>query len=149
MPKLLRKEGDLPSSLCGNIFNALGIAKPILVWPKLTEWSNLKLWRVVAGQSRKKLEFLVKICKSICLSGFWICLWNIIEYHAIMQYCIKSVETANQVICLTLKRLWRGEGVPENFIDIPQVFRKIWRLSSPIWTILIKFLDILTFSYCK
>ena len=84
MLKLLREEGELPSPpLCANLLNVIGIAKLILIWPKLTEWSNLKLWRVVADKSWEKLEFLVTIYKKKLLVRV---LHMPLDYHRIILY---------------------------------------------------------------
>ena len=132
MLKLFREEGELPFSLlCGYLFSAIAIAKLILIWNKLIEWSNLKLWRVVAYQSKKKLP---------------------LDYHRISCYHVilyQKCWNSEPGHLFNHEKAVGGEGVPENFIDISQVFWTIWRLSLPIRTILIKFLDILTFSYCK
>ena len=85
--KRFKEAGKLPSSLLSaHILNAIAIAKLILIWPKLNEWSNLYLWQVLADLSRETIdvyskpcqasgmELSIKICKKLCLSGFSICL---------------------------------------------------------------------------
>ena len=61
--------------------------------------------------------------------------WNCIFYDR-----VKSC------FCVTFNIIIR-HIFPVNFIDIPQVFRTIWRLSSFISSIFINFLEFLTFQH--
>ena len=101
--KLFREVGELCSLLlCANLLNAIAIAKLILIWPNLTEWSNLQLWQVVADRSRETtdayskpcqasgMELFVKIWIKPCLSGFWIYLR--IYYRITCNYVLKIPE---------------------------------------------------------
>ena len=98
--QLSKEGGHFPTSLlCAHLLDAIGMIKLILIWPKLTKKNNLYVWRVVADQLREttetysepcqasKMEIFTKICKKLhlrCLTGLWIRVWTIIEYHVIL-----------------------------------------------------------------
>ena len=98
--QLSKEGGHFPTSLlCAHLLDAIGMIKLILIRPKLTKKNNLYVWRVVADQLREttetysepcqasKMEIFTKICKKLhrrCLTGFWIRVWTIIEYHVIL-----------------------------------------------------------------
>ena len=145
MLKLFREVGERPSSLlCGNLFNAVGIAKLILVWPKLSE---------AMESCGRPVKRKVGVSSENLQKHLFIRVLNMpLDYHRISCYheiLYQKCWNSELGHLFDPEKALRAEGVPENFIDIPKVFWTIWRISLAIRTILIKFLDISTFSYCK
>ena len=66
-----------------------------------------------------------------------------------LSFSKKCFLERGQIFVFVRLNIIKNHIFPENFIEIAQVFQKLWRFSPSILTIFIGFLEFLTVRHCK